>query len=177
MSAGLEVLRTPRLVLRRVTLDDAAFILELVNQPSWLQYIGDKGVRNLDDAKRYLEQGPLDMYRRLGFGLFRVELKSRGEPLGLCGLLRRDTLDAIDIGFAFLPQHWKQGYAYESAAAVLDYAGNVLKQPRVLAITSPDNNRSICLLEALGFTFERMLRLGEGTPEVRLFARALAQRQ
>lgn len=170
MSAGQEVLQTARLVLRRVTLNDAAFILELVNQPSWLQYIGDKGVRTVEDARGYLEKGPLDMYARLGFGLYCVELKSSGEPLGLCGLIRRDGLDAIDIGFAFLPQHWMQGYAYESAAAVLEYARSVLGQPRVLAITSVDNNRSIYLLEALGFRFERLLSLTPGAPEVRLFS-------
>ena len=97
------VIETERLILRHLTLDDAAFIHELVNDPDWLRYIGDKGVRNLDDARAYIENGPMAMYERVGFGLFRVELKSRGTPIGMCGLIKRDTLPDVDIGFAFLP--------------------------------------------------------------------------
>jgi RimJ/RimL family protein N-acetyltransferase len=165
----MTVLTTDRLVLRHLSLDDAEFILGLVNEPSWLQYIGDRGVRTLDDARAYIRNGPVDMYERLGYGLYLVELAGLHQPIGICGVLKRDTLDDADIGFAFLPGYWGQGYAYESASAVLAYARKTLGMTRVLAITSLDNYRSIKLLEKMGFSFDRMVVLGENQPESRLF--------
>lgn len=164
------VLETDRLILRRIAVDDAAFILGLMNEPSWLQYIGDRGVRTLDDARDYILKGPVDMYGRLGFGLYLVALKDSHTPIGICGLLRRDTLEDVDIGFAFLPGYWGQGYAYESASAVLAYGRRSLGLGRVLAITSPDNYRSIKLLEKMGFAFDRMARLTADAPDSKLFA-------
>jgi len=165
-------LETERLVLRRLSRGDAPFLLELLNEPSFLRYIGDKGVRTEADARRYVETGPLASYERFGFGLLRVELKESGEPIGMCGLLKRDALPDVDVGFAFLPRFWSKGYAFESASAVLAHARDALGLRRVLAITSPDNEASIRLLGKLGFRFERMARVPEDGPEVRLFALA-----
>ena len=165
-------LETERLVLRRLSRGDAPFLLELLNEPSFLRYIGDKGVRTPDDARRYIEAGPLASYERFGFGLLRVELKESGEPIGMCGLLKRDALPDVDVGFAFLPRFWSKGYAFESASAVLAHARDALGLRRVLAITSPDNEASIRLLGKLGFRFERMTRVPEDGPEVKLFGLA-----
>jgi RimJ/RimL family protein N-acetyltransferase len=165
----LTVLETERLVLRRFTIDDAEFVLELLNQPSFLRYIGDKGVRNTDDAVRYIQTGPLASYERFGFGLYVVELKDAGAPIGICGLLKRDTLPDVDVGFAFLPQFWSQGYAFESAAAVMSYGREELGLRRIVALTSPDNDASIRLLEKIGLRFEGMIKLASDQSEVRLF--------
>jgi [ribosomal protein S5]-alanine N-acetyltransferase len=167
----MPVLETERLALRRLTTDDAEFILELLNEPSFLRYIGDKGVRTHADACRYIETGPMASYERFGFGLYRVELKDGREPIGMCGLLKRDTLPDADVGFAFLPRFWSQGYAFESASAVLAYARDTLGLRRVLAITSPDNVASINLLAKLGFRFERLSRLADDAPEIRVFSK------
>lgn len=163
------VVTTQRLVLRRLSVADAPFILRLVNEPSWLQFIGDKGVRTLDDARNYLVNGPLAMYARHGFGLYRVDVGASGVPAGMCGLIRRDQLPDVDLGFAFLPEYWGQGLARESAAAVLAYGRRVLGLRRVVAITSPDNERSIHLLEKIGFRFEGLVRMSAEEPEVKLF--------
>jgi RimJ/RimL family protein N-acetyltransferase len=165
----MTILETERLVLRRLTIDDAEFILELLNDASFLRYIGDKGVRNIDDAVRYLNTGPIASYERFGFGLYLVELKTSGEPIGMCGLLKRDTLPDVDVGFAFLPAFWFQGYAFESASALMTYGREALGLRRIVAITSPDNKASISLLEKIGLRFERMIKLSEDQSEVRLF--------
>lgn len=153
----MKVLETDRLILRQLHTGDAAFIFRIVNEPSWLKYIGDKGVRSPEDAKKYILTGPVDMYQRLGFGMWLVELKSEQKPIGLCGLIKRDTLDDIDIGFALLPAFCQKGYAIEAAAATLEYAQTDLQLSRVVAITSQDNTASGRLLEKLGFKFERLL--------------------
>ena len=164
------ILETNRLVLRQLIIGDAEFILALLNEPSFIRYIGDKGVRNLDDARRYILEGPVESYERNGFGLYLAELKKDGTPIGISGLVKRDTLSDPDIGFAFLPQYWSRGYAVESAAAVMDYARDVLALKRVLAITSPDNEASARLLGKIGLQFQRLISLSEGAPEVRLFS-------
>ena len=157
------------MTLRRLSADDAGFILRLLNEPSWLRFIGDKGVRSLEDARAYILNGPVEMYSRLGFGLYLVELKAGGSPVGICGLIKRDTLEDVDIGFALLPEHWGRGYAYEAASAVLAYGREVLGLRRVVAITSADNDSSARLLEKLGLRFERMLKLSAGSEGLRLF--------
>lgn len=149
--------------------DDAEFILTLLNDPAFLRFIGDKGVRTLDDARNYILNGPGEMYARLGFGLYLTELKEGGMPIGICGLIKRAGLDDVDIGFAFLPDFRAKGYAYEAAAAVMAYGKNVLGLKRIVAITSADNHASGKLLEKLGLPFERMIRLSEGAEQVRLF--------
>jgi RimJ/RimL family protein N-acetyltransferase len=164
------VLETDRLVLRRLSAHDADFILQLLNEPSFLRFIGDRGVRTLDDARAYIAKGPVDSYTRHGFGLCLVSRKDDGAPIGMCGLLKRDTLQDVDVGFAFLPQFWGNGYAFESAAAVLSYGRDVLGLGRIVAITSPDNDGSIRVLEKLGMQFEGMIQLADSEPEVKLFA-------
>ena len=166
----MKVLETERLVLRRVEVEDDEFILELLNDPSWLRFIGDKGVRTLDAARDYSLNNLVAMYGRLGFGLYLAELKGEGVPVGVCGLIKRDSLEDVDIGFAFLPKFRGKGYAYESASAVMSYGRRTFGLKRMVAITSPDNYDSERLLEKLGFDFERMVKLpGEGA-EVSLFA-------
>ena len=114
------------MLVRWLDTDDAAFILQLVNEPSWLKYIGDKRVRTLQDAENYIHTGPAEMYGRLGFGLYLVALRDSGERLGICGLIKRASLDDVDLGFAFLPTFWGRGYAHEAAAAIMAYARSVL---------------------------------------------------
>jgi RimJ/RimL family protein N-acetyltransferase len=169
----MNVLETQRLTLRRLTPDDAEFIFALVNDPSWLRFIGDRGVRTLADATDYILKGPMDSYERQGFGLYLTALKDSGTSIGICGVLKRETLDDADIGFAFLPQFVGMGYAYESGRAVLVHARNDLDLRRLVAITSPDNHASIHVLEKLGFAFERMIRMAADRDEIKLFARDL----
>jgi RimJ/RimL family protein N-acetyltransferase len=166
----LRALETDRLRLRRLTLDDAPFILRLLNEPSWHRFIGDKGVRTLDGARAYLRDGPLAMYERAGVGLLRVGLKAGDAPIGLCGLIRRDALPDVDIGFALVPDYWGGGYAFEASSAVLDFGLRVLALPRIVAITVPGNARSIRLLERLGLAFEKRLALEGGGEELSLYA-------
>ena len=167
------VTETGRLVLRRVTVADAPFILELLNDPDWLRFIGDKGVRTIEDARGYIETGPLASYARHGFGLYVVALRTDPRPIGLCGLVKRDVLPDVDIGYALLPQFRGSGYAHEAAAAVLRLARDDVGLPRIAAITNTDNARSIRVLEKLGLAFERMVRLSPDAPEIRYFARSL----
>ncbi|MFL6261593.1 MAG: GNAT family N-acetyltransferase [Thermoanaerobaculia bacterium] len=166
----MKVLETERLILRRLSTGDAEFMLGLLNDPSWLRFIGDRGVRTLEDARAYILKGPVDMYDRLGFGLYLTELKDEGVPIGICGLVKRDSLEDVDIGFALLPGFWGQGYAFEAASAVMEYGKNALGLKRIVAITARDNHSSIKLLEKLGLKFERMIRIATGGPEIRLFA-------
>jgi [ribosomal protein S5]-alanine N-acetyltransferase len=167
------VIETERLLLRRFTLDDAEFVMRLVNEPSFLRYIGDKGVGNLEDARRYLRDGPLASYDRFGFGLLLVTTKAGGEPIGMCGLLKRDTLEDADIGYAFLPAAWSRGYATEAGEAVLAHGQRAFGLARVVAITTPDNAASIRVLTRLGFRFERPIRLGSATEDLSLYGRTL----
>jgi RimJ/RimL family protein N-acetyltransferase len=164
------VLTTHRLILRQFTPQDAPFILSLLNDPAFLHFIGDKGVRTIDDARNYLTNGPIASYQRHGFGLYLVELKETGTPIGMCGLLKRDSLEHVDLGFAFMPDYRRQGFGFESASAVLSYARKDLKLGHILAITNPDNAGSINLLEKLGFKFKRTIRLSEDGSEVKLFS-------
>jgi RimJ/RimL family protein N-acetyltransferase len=164
----MNVIQTERLVLRQLELHDAEFILELLNEPSFLRFIGDKGVRNLDDAREYILQGPRDSYGRRGFGLYATCLLD-GTPVGICGLVKRDALEDVDVGFAFLSRYFLQGFAVESASAVLAHARRVLGLQRIIAITSPENVASIAVLERIGLKFERMIRLQEDSPELKLF--------
>lgn len=151
---ALPLLETARLRLRRFTTGDAAFVLALLTDPQWLRFIGDRGVRDEDGARAYLEKGPIAMYRRHGFGSWLVERKVDGMPVGMCGLIQRDTLPDVDLGFAFLPEHRGQGYAFEAAQASLDYGRRVYRLQRIVAIATPENTASSRLLERLGFRRE-----------------------
>lgn len=168
----MNVVETPRLVLRRLHPGDAPFILELVNEPSWLRFIGDRNVHSIEDAEGYIAKGPVDSYAKNGFGLYLVEVKEDAAPAGMCGLIRRDTLPHVDIGFAFSPRFWGRGYAYEAAAGVMDHARNGLGLDTVLAIVNPDNERSISLLRKLGMRFERKMRMPNEDSDVDVFTSA-----
>lgn len=162
------VIVTARLDLRELQLGDAAFILCLLNEDGFLRFIGDKGVRTLADAREYILKGPVDSYRRHGFGLYLVSLRD-GTPIGICGLVKRETLPDVDVGFAFLTQHWSQGYASESAAAVLAHGYETLGLGRIVAITAPENVGSMAVLTKIGLRLERSIQLVRDGPAVNLF--------
>jgi len=165
-----KVLETDRLVLRWLEEADAPFILELLNEPSFLQFIGDRGVRSLEDALGYIHDGPRASYKEHGFGLNLVEHKEEKRPIGMCGLLRREGLKDPDIGFAFLSRYWGRGYAFEAAGAALAHGRASFGLGRIVAITAPDNEASVRLLEKLGLSFETMVRLADDEPAVKLFS-------
>ena len=165
----MTVHETERLSLRKFTVEDAEFILTLLNEPGFLRYIGDKKVRNLEDARKYISDGPVASYERYGFGLLLVEIKESHTPIGMCGLLKRDELPDPDIGFALLADFCGKGFAFEAAKAVLQDARDRLNIQRILAITTLDNEASIDLLQRLGFTFEKVVQLSPDGEQLRLF--------
>ena len=164
------ILSTARLGIRELTSADAPFILALLNDPAFIEHIGDRGVRTVDDAASYIDRGPRASYAQHGFGLWLVELTDAGTPIGICGVLKRDALPEPDIGFAFLPAYRSQGYAVEAGSAVRDYARDTLRIPRLLAIVSPANASSIRLLERLGFVLDRPIVMPGESKEVKLYA-------
>lgn len=168
----MRVIETRRLYLRHLGLDDSKFILELLNDPSFIKNIGDRGARTLDDAAQYILKIQKS-YDQFGFGLFLVELKDSATSSGICGLIKRDSLDDVDVGFAFMPQFWRQGFAFESTQAVVNYAKNKHHLKKIVAITSPDNIASIAVLKKLGMNFERMVKMSESEPEIKLFSMTL----
>lgn len=146
------ILETERLALRQFTLNDTKFIIELVNSPGWLKFIGNRNIKTEEQAEEYLKNGPLKSYEDNGFGLYLVQLKTNKTPIGMCGLLKRNDLENPDIGFAFLPAFMGRGFGFESADAVIKYAKDILKLSKIMAITVPHNSSSIKLLEKLGLT-------------------------
>jgi len=152
------IARSNRLTIRHLNTGDAAFILELVNQPAWLEHIGDKNVHSLEDAIGYIQNGPVSMYTEYGFGLFLVENNTSNKAIGICGLIKRETLPLPDIGFAFLPDYWGKGYALEAARVIMEEAFNRLRIGQILAITSINNFPSIKLLGKLGFEFQEKMQ-------------------
>jgi len=165
------ILETDRLILREFDTNDAAFILILLNNPTWLQYIGDRNIKTMDDARNYLLNGPMKSYEVNGFGLSMVEIKEDKTPIGMCGLIKRETLEHADIGFALLPEYAGKGYGYEIANATMAYAKNKLKLEKIVAITSTDNEYSIKLLNKIGLNFEKMIRF-DPTEDLMLFSQA-----
>jgi RimJ/RimL family protein N-acetyltransferase len=166
----MRVIETKRLRLRHLDYGDAPFILNLLNQESFLRHIGDKGVRTPADARRYLREGPIESYRRFGFGLYLTELQDGGAPIGICGLVKREALEDVDIGFALLPKYWNQGYAVESAGAVLGYGRQSLRLGRIVAVVAPGNPASIAVIEKIGLRYERMVRLADDSIDLMLYA-------
>ncbi len=164
------IVETPRLRLRELTVDDADFVFRLVNEPSFLSNIGDKRVRNLDDARQFILEGPWTRQERSGHGQFLVELKERGIPIGICGLLYRKSLDVTDVGFALLPEYWKRGFAYEAADAVLKYGHSKLGIDRIVGLTSKETPASISVLEKLGMNFERNVKMSADDPGTVLYS-------
>lgn len=164
------VIETERLILRKFTLDDAAFMLELLNTPAWLRFIGDRNVRAIEEADQYLLDGNIKSYQEYGFGFYVVVIKETNESIGTCGIKKREGLDDIDIGFGFFPKFMGNGYGYEAASATLDYALNVLKIKRIVAIVDPENVASIGLIKKIGLQFEKMIQLSQKDIELMLFS-------
>ena len=166
----MNILETERLILRRFTLDDTAFIIELLNTEGWIKYIGEKNVRTTDQAREYLENGPLESYCSNGFGLALVELKVDHVPIGMCGLINREYLDHLDVGFAFLPNHTRHGYGFEIVSKTIEHAFRELKQEKILAITLPQNYSSIKLLTKIGFRYEKNFITADTNEELCLYS-------
>ena len=165
------MLETERLTLSPFSCRDSEFILELVNEPAFIRYIGDRHVRTLDDAMEYLRKGPIESYELNGFGLYLVGRKDDQAPLGMCGLVKREEFEYPDLGFAFLEKYWANGYAHESSLATIDHAANKLGMNRIIAIADTDNKRSIMLLHKLGFHFEHLVCMPGETKEISRYAR------
>jgi RimJ/RimL family protein N-acetyltransferase len=161
---------TERLSINELTVQDAPFVLTLLNTPTWLRFIGDRGIKNLDEARNYLLNGPIASYKRLGFGLYLIKLKEGDIPVGMSGLIKRDGLDDVDVGFALHPDYTGKGYAFEATAAVMTYAREVLKLTTVLAITTEDNTHSISLLQKIGLRYKKMVTLPGNQKEYMLFS-------
>ena len=168
----MSILETERLLLRRLTTDDAEFMFELLNDPAFIQNIGDRHIQTLDDARSYIVKGPAS-YDKNGFGLYLVVLKETGESIGICGLIRREGLEDVDIGYAFLPRFWSRGYAVEAAQATRTYAKDVVGLKRIVAIVDPANDPSIRVLEKIGLRYEKMVRLSADDIDLKLFGAEL----
>ena len=169
----MKILETERLLLRQLTTDDAEFILELLNDPSFIRNIGDRNVRTIDDACSYILNGPVASYAKNGFGLYLVVLKETNESIGMCGLIKRDALEDVDIGYALLPRYWSKGYAFEAARATKEYARKVIGLNRIVAIVDPVNAGSIRVLEKIGLHYETMVRLSVDDIDLKLFGAEL----
>jgi RimJ/RimL family protein N-acetyltransferase len=167
---NLKIIATERLLLRPFTLENSDFILELLNTEGWIKYIGDRNVKTTEQAREYLENGPLKSYQTNGFGLSLVQLKANNKPIGMCGLIKRDYLDHPDIGFAFLPNYTGKGYAYEVAKRTIQYAMNELQKENILAITLPENSSSIRLLVKLGFKYDKNFITKDTNEELLLYS-------
>ncbi len=157
-----QIIETKRLFLQKLTTEDAPFMLELLNTPDWLRFIGDRGVRTVEQVEQYLLNGYMKSYQTHGFGFYKVVVKDSNEPIGICGIIKRDYLEDVDIGFAFLPQFVGKGYGFEAASATLEYTFNVLKIKRLIAIVDSENVVSIALIEKIGLTFEKMIQSDSG---------------
>lgn len=166
----MQVLQTERLILSQLSYNDTEFIIELLNDPSFIQYIGDKGVRTEEDAHDYFRTGPLHSYEAYGYGLFRTALTDGDIPIGICGLVKREYLADPDVGFALLPAYWSQGYALEAASAVIEWGRRSLGLKRIVGIVNPENRGSIELLEKLGLRFERSIRADGNVHDVSLYS-------
>lgn len=169
----MPIAETSRLSLRQLTPEDAPFFYRLVNDPGWLQNIGDRGVKNDSDAAAYIRNKSMLMYQTLGFGMYLVSLKAQDTPIGVCGLVKREVFEHADLGFALLPEFCGKGYAAEAATAVMAYAHVSLGMSRLLAITLPSNLRSSGLLRRLGFQFEGMVSPNPAEPPLQLYAISL----
>jgi [ribosomal protein S5]-alanine N-acetyltransferase len=167
------VATTERLRLRRIHDGDAAFLLSLLNQPTFLRFIGDKGVRTADDAISYIRNGPLTSYAQYGFGLYMVELKETSECVGTCGILKKPALTHPDIGFAFMPEFWSQGYAFEAASATIEHARESCGLEKICAVVDPENAASIRLLTRLGMERVGRVQLAADDKELELFEMSL----
>jgi [ribosomal protein S5]-alanine N-acetyltransferase len=150
-----EIVKSPRLRMRDLTTQDSGFLMELMNERPYIDNIGDRGIRSIEAAAHYIEDKYLASYVRNGFGLYLVELVDGATPIGICGLVKRDSLDHPDLGFAYQQRFWARGYAVEAANATVGYARDTLGLSYLYGVVSPGNTRSIHLLQKLGFAFVR----------------------
>ncbi len=153
------VLETARLVLRSIEKSDAPLVLELLNDPAFIRFVADRGLRTEADAANYIAEKMLPSFEKFGFGFYVAGLKETGMPVGMCGLIKRETLEDVDIGFSIRREFWRRGFGYEAAAGVMKYGCDMLGLPRVVGIVSPENTNSISVLKKLGLRFEKMIRL------------------
>jgi len=168
------IAETNRLIISKFTKEDAPFFLELVNTPNWIKYIGDRNLKTIEDAEDYLENGSIKSYKEFGFGFYKLQLKNNNLiTIGTCGLVKREELDDVDIGFAMLPEYEGKGFGYESSVEVLNIAKHTFNLKKVVAITLPTNKSSIQLLEKLGLSFEKKVKPFEDDDELLLFAKNL----
>ena len=170
------LLKTDRLSRRKIDTNDAEFILQLLNDPAFKQYVGDKNVRDLESAKTYILEGPVASYQSCGYGLYLVETIDNRTPIGICGILKRDFLDHADLGFALMPAYREAGYAFEAAQATIELARSDLKLSHIVAFTAANNSRSIKLLEKLGMAFDRIIDLPADGKRVKLYGCSLIGR-
>jgi len=170
------MLETERLRLRKMTLDDAGLMLAVWNDPAFVRHVGDRGIRTTEDARDAMQKGALHLYEEYGYGPYRIGLKEDDTPIGICGLFRRDGLDEPDIGYSTLPDYCGKGYAFEAAAAVVDYAFAELSLERLIAIISPGNEASLSLIRKLGFEFENMHNMPDDDDAVCIFGKSLIGR-
>jgi len=166
----MEILETERLILQQASPEDAGVILALLNDSAFIRNIGDRGIRTLDEARNYIQDRLVASYENYGFGMYLAVVKETGAPAGLCGLVKRVGLEDVDIGYALLPRHRSKGYATEASLAVKEYAKNTVRLKRLIAITNPDNQGSIRVLEKIGLEFEKMIKLSEDDIELKLYA-------
>jgi len=165
------IAETSRLKIRQLTVDDAAFVLRLTNEPSTIENIGDKGLRTIDDAEQFILEGPWTEQHDQGYGQFAIELKTDNELIGVCGILYRTKLELTDVGFALLPAFWRQGFAFEAASAVMDYGHDVLGVYNITGLTSDSNMASISLLEKLGMRYQKMVSMsGDRVADTRVYS-------
>jgi RimJ/RimL family protein N-acetyltransferase len=168
---GKKILETERLSLREMTIDDAPVVIEILNERAFIEFVADRGVRSTADAVKFIEEKFLPSYARYGFGFYLVELKDSGTPIGMCGLIKRDVLEDVDIGFSIFERFWGKGYATEAAGALMEHGLTKLGLPRIVGVTAPHNDRSAAVLEKLGLRFEKMMELpGYTHPSTRLFS-------
>lgn len=167
------LITTDRVIIRKFNLDDAEFIYQLLNSEAWINYIGNRNIQNLEDARNYIANSPLYFYQKFGFGPYLVALKDTQEPIGMCSLIKRDTLNDVDLGFAFLDPFIGRGYAYEASKAVIEFSEKTLALKKLLAITLPYNIASIKLLEKLGFRYQNNIQFPNETEELMLFSLTL----
>lgn len=165
----MKILETDRLILREIVETDAEFILDLLNQPSFIKYIGDRNIRTVEQSSEFIANRFRASYKQFGYGLWAVESKETGEAIGICGFVKRELLPEADIGFALLPKFERRGYIFEAASATMKYGAEKLNLKRVLAITSKNNEASGKLLEKLGFRFERLIKPAPDAEELKLF--------
>ncbi len=166
----MNLITTDRLLINKITIDDAGFILELMNDKDWIKNIGDKGVRTIEDAQAYIQSRFLKTYNESDYGFYTMNLKNTQQIIGIVGLVDRKGIDHIDIGYGILPEFRGKGYAFEAAKAIHDYGYQELNLEKIVAIVNPDNLPSIKLLTKLGLEFEKMVRLPEGDKDIKLFS-------